>query len=809
MKVSYNWLKDYLDFDLSPERVGELLTDTGLEVEGIERFDQVKGGLKGLVIGEVVSCEQHTNADRLKVTEVAIGTDRNLPIVCGAPNVAKGQKVVVATVGTTLYPTGEDSSFEIKKSKIRGEVSEGMICAEDEIGLGESHDGIMVLEASAKVGTQAADYFDLSSDFSIEIGLTPNRADGMSHFGVARDLAAVLKHKKIPCGTLKLPDTLGFESTDDQLAIEVENNELCPRYVGLKIANLEVKDSPEWLKSRLQSIGLSSINNVVDITNYVMHELGQPLHAFDASKINGDVVRVKTLQEGTTFQTLDEVDRKLSEKDLMICDESGAMCIAGVFGGKHSGVSENTTEIFLESAYFNPVSVRKTAKRHGLNTDASFRFERGIDPNITVVAIKRAALLLSEIAGGKVNSELLDIYPNKIEDTIVRLDFNYCDTLIGSKIDRSVMQSILESLDIQVKSSDESGMELKVPAYRNDVLRPADIVEEILRIYGYNAIPFPERMGISIAPSADVNVEVARRKLYNHLTSLGYSEMIHNSLTSNEHYGETSDVVNILNPLSNDLAVLRANMLFQGLETIAYNKNRGNSDLKVFEFGKTYHQYSEKREEKEWLVVYLTGSQTPETWSSKSDDASFFEIKGIAENVLLKLGVSPAAIKLKATKNQQFSYGLDVYSGKLNLGSIGLVDKKLCTDFGLKQSVYYFQLSWESALKILKSKKVKFKPVPKFPGTRRDLALVVDNRVNFQEIKSIALQTERKLLKEVSIFDVYQGKGLDPETKSYAVGFEFLDPNQTLTDKVVDKSIKKIYEQLQKQVGATLRAGEI
>ena len=808
MKISYNWLKDYLDFDLTPIRVGELLTDTGLEVEGIEEFDQVKGGLKGLVIGEVVSSVQHTNADRLKVTEINIGTDMNLPIVCGAPNVAAGQKVIIATVGAMLYPI-EGEAFEIKKSKIRGEVSEGMICAEDEIGLGKGHDGIMVLKEDAQVGMPAADYFNLSSDYTIEIGLTPNRADGMSHYGVARDLAAALQHKKIPCGKLKLPELTNFKEGNTKLNIEVKDNEACPRYVGVKISNLKVADSPEWLQNRLKAIGLSPINNVVDVTNYVLHELGQPLHAFDAAKIKGDKVVVQQLADGTIFETLDGVERKLSDKDLMIYSESEGMCIAGVFGGSKSGVTETTTEIFLESAYFNPVSVRKTAKRHALNTDASFRFERGIDPDITIIAAKRAALLLQELAGGQVSSELLDLYPTKIEGTKIQLDYKYCDTLIGAKIERDTIQSILESLEISVLNRNDDGMELNVPAYRNDVLRPADIVEEILRIYGYNAIPFPERMGISISPSPAINVEVLRRKLFDHLTSSGYSEMIHNSLTSKEFYGEDSDVINILNPLSNDLSVLRANMLFQGLETIAYNQNRGQSDLKVFEFGKTYHQYSDKREEKEWLVAYLTGKQTIGSWSGKAEDAEFFELKGIAENLLLKIGVSPMAFKSKATKKEELSYGLDLFSGKLNLGSIGMVSKKNCSDFGVKQAVFFLELSWENIVKVLSTKKVKYKPVPKFPGTRRDLALVVDHKVDFQDIRNVALQTERNLLKAVSIFDVYQGKGLESGTKSCALGFEFLDPNQTLTDKVVDKSIKKIYEQLQKQVGAQLRAGEL
>ncbi len=808
MKISYNWLKDYLDFDLTPKQVDEFLTDSGLEVEGVEEFEQVKGGLKGLVIGEVISCNQHPNADRLKVTEVNIGTDRNLPIVCGAPNVAAGQKVVVATVGTKLYPS-DGESFEIKKSKIRGEVSEGMICAEDEIGLGKSHAGIMVLADTAQVGQSAAEFFDLASDYTIEIGLTPNRADGMSHYGVARDLTAVLKQKKIESGGLKLPNIESFKAGDKKLSIEVADHDLCPRYVGVKISNLTVADSPEWLQNRLKAIGLNPINNVVDVTNYVLHELGQPLHAFDASKISGDKVVVKTLPEGTKFKTLDEVERTLSANDLMICNAEEGMCIAGVFGGLDSGVTENTTEIFLESAYFNPVSVRKTAKRHGLNTDASFRFERGIDPNITVIAAKRAALLLQEIAGGEVSSELVDIYPNPIAGFNVRLDFKYCDTLVGTSIDRNEIISILESLDIEVTNQDDAGLDLLVPAYRNDVLRPADIVEEILRIYGYNNIPFPERMGISIADSPAINVEVLRRKIYDHLTSLGYTEMIHNSLTSKAFYEDSNDVVNILNPLSNDLAVLRANMLFQGLETIAYNQNRGQSDLKVFEFGKTYHQYPDKREEKESLVVYLTGNQNAASWKGKETAAEYFELKGIAENLLQKVGVSIAAFKTKPSKHKNLAFGLDLYSGKMQIGAVGQVSKETINAFGVKQPVFYLQLNWDAVVTVLTHKKVKYKPVPKFPGTRRDLALVVDAKVDFQEIRNVALQTERNLLKEVSIFDVYQGKGLEPGTKSYAVGFEFLDPEKTLTDKVVDKSIKKIYQQLERQVGAKLRAGEI
>jgi phenylalanyl-tRNA synthetase beta chain len=810
MKISYNWLKTYISFDVPAEKLGELLTDCGLEVEGIETVETVEGGLKGLVVGEVMSCEQHPNADRLKKTLVNIGSENYLPIVCGAPNVAAGQKVVVATVGATLYPAPGES-FKIKKSKIRGEVSEGMICAEDEIGLGISHEGIMVLDNSTAVGQEASVYFNLQSDYVFEIGLTPNRADAMSHFGVARDLVAVFNRFGIKHGGLKLPNVTSYKSLNQKPSIDFEvlNTEACPRYVGITIENVKVGSSPDWLQTRLKTIGLNPINNVVDVTNYVLHELGQPLHAFDADKIDGNKVVVKTLEDKTSFETLDEVKRELSEKDLMICNTSEGMCIAGVFGGIKSGVTENTSNIFLESAYFNPVSVRKTAKRHGLNTDASFRFERGIDPEITVYAAKRAAMLIQEVAGGELVSEPIDFYPNPIEGFKVGLNLSRLEQLAGKQIPINLVKSILKDLKIEIKGEAENTLQLYVPPFKVDVQREADVIEEVLRIYGFNEIENPAKMNISLVSNERPSPEKVKNMALNHLASNGFNEMMANSLTKANYYEENAGKVEILNPLSGDLGVMRKSMLYSGLEAVAYNQNRGESNLRLFEFGKTYHQYESGNVEHQELAIFLTGKPSAEGWIKPHSASGVFVLKGILESLMQRLGIKLTALKTKESGSTELDFGIELSLQKLKVATLGQVSTKLQSQFDIKQPVYYSIINWDNLFTLVKRQKTQFKPIPKYPVMRRDLALLVDSDVQFDALSNIAQQSERKLLKRVDIFDVYTGKGMPSGKKSYALSFEFRDENKTLTDQVVDKSIKRIYEQLNKQTGAELRSGEL
>lgn len=811
MKISYNWLKQYLAMDLPAEKTGELLTDSGLEIEGIEIVDQIPGGLKGLVIGEVMSCEKHPNADRLNKTTVNIGETELLSIVCGAPNVAKGQKVVIATVGATLYPNNGEP-FEIKKSKIRGELSQGMICAEDEIGLGESHDGIMVLDGNAIVGTPAASHFKIEQDQIFEIGLTPNRADAMSHYGVARDLAVVLNRFGLEHGELKLPEVSNYKSdnTSSPITIEVKDTHACSRYVGICIEGIEVKPSPEWLQKRLASIGLKPINNIVDTTNFVLHELGQPLHAFDSDKIAGNKLIVGQLPEKTKFKTLDGNERQLSDKDLMICNEKEGMCIAGIFGGLESGVSENTKNIFLESAYFNPVSVRKTAKRHGLNTDASFRFERGIDPEITVFAAKRAAMIIKEIAGGKITSDILESYPTKLNGFNVSFSYSHCDRLIGKAIDHNLIKSILTDLEIEIKSETENGLELYVPAFKVDVQREADVIEEILRVYGYNEIELPQKMHISLTPSLKPQPEQTRNAALNFLANNGLNEMMSNSLTKAGYYPEgLSAAVEILNPLSKDLEVMRQSMLFSGLETIAYNQNRNEADLKLFEFGKTYQQYSDGNKEEQHISVFLTGNKTTENWNSDFENQNFFTLKGLLEGLFKKLGVDDLGVQSKESKNEELDFGIQLSIQKLKVAEFGSVSLKSLKQFGIKNEVVYADINWDNLFELVKRSSTKYQETAKYPSVRRDLALVVDKETGFESLKTIALNCERQILKEVGIFDVYEGKDLENGKKSYAMSFRFRDENKTLTDKVVDKSMKRIYDQLEKQGGAKLRSGEI
>ncbi|THD67968.1 phenylalanine--tRNA ligase subunit beta [Robertkochia marina] len=808
MKISYNWLKQFINTDLPSDKAGELLTDLGLEVEGIESFETVKGGLKGIVVGHVLECEQHPNADRLKLTKVDLGNGEPVQIVCGAPNVDKGQKVPVATVGTTLYDASGEP-WQIKKGKIRGEVSMGMICAEDELGLGESHDGIMVLDQALEPGTPCADIFEIENDQVFEIGLTPNRADAMSHYGVARDLRAGLLQQ----GThmeLITPSVSSFHVDNRTLRIDVDvkDKELCPRYCGVTISGVKVTESPDWLKNRLLAIGIAPKNNVVDITNYVLHELGQPLHAFDAVKIEGNKIEVKTLKAGTKFVTLDEVERELSEDDLMICDQSKPLCIAGVFGGLHSGVTENTTQVFLESAYFDPVSVRKTAKRHGLNTDASFRFERGIDINTTKYALMRAALMIKDIAGGHISSDVEDIYPVKFEDFQVFLTFEKIYSLIGQEIPTETIKSILTSLEIKINNVTETGIGLTIPSYRVDVQREVDVIEEILRVYGYNNIHSTQKFNASVAPTSRFEDHKVSDVIGNLLASQGYYEILANSLTTPK-YTELTDTLNkeqqvkIINPLSNELSVLRQSMLFSGLEALSYNINRKNDNLQLFEFGKTYFRFNDKREEFKHLTLLVTGDRHPETWNTKSGPTDFFYLKGTVEGLLERLGINN--LKVKPVNSDIYSEGLTYFAGKIPVVSFGLVARKITKAMDIKQPVFYADFNWDNVLMLINKKGVQFREIPKFPEVRRDLALLLDEATTFGELHQTAMQAEKKLLKAVNLFDVYQGNTLPEGKKSYALSFTLADDQKTLTDKQIDKVMKKLQNSFEKQFGATLR----
>ena len=808
MKISYNWLKQFIKIDWTPEQTSELLTDLGLEVEGIETYQSVKGGLEGVVVGEVLTCVQHPNADKLKITTVNIGEDAPLQIVCGAPNVAAGQKVPVATIGTTLY-TEEGEAWTIKKGKIRGEESFGMICAEDELGLGKSHDGILVLDSKIKVGTPAAAIFDVENDQVFEIGLTPNRADAMSHLGTARDIKAGLIQKEISLEFIT-PSVSAFhvDSRTLRIDVEVKNKELAPRYCGVTISGINVKPSPSWLQHRIKAIGLKPLNNIVDVTNYVLHDLGQPLHAFDALKISGNKIEVKTLPSGTKFTTLDGVVRELHEDDLMICDAEKPMCIAGIFGGLQSGVTEKTTSIFLESAYFNPVSIRKSAKRHSLNTDASFRFERGIDPNITEYALKRAALLIQEVAGGEITSDIVDIYPKKIEDFQVRLSFEKAEKLIGEEIPKEIIKRILTSLEIKVNSVTETGLGLMVPAYRNDVTREADIIEEILRVYGYNNINTTEKLNASISNSTRFEDHKIQNLVGNQLASQGFFEILSNSLTTPEYVALSEQLkdehnISILNPLSGDLSVLRQTLLFSGLEAISFNINRKRGDLKLFEFGKTYHGYNDKREEFKHLSVFVTGNQNIENWNAPNKKSDFFFLKGNIVSVLERLGIT--RFNESPIANDVFSEGLSFGLGKLKLVDFGMIKKPILKHFDISQEVLFADFNWNAILEVVKRSSVTFKPIPKYPEVRRDFALLIDDKVTFESIYKIAKQSEKQLLKSVNLFDVYQGKNLPEGKKSYAVSFTLQDENKTLTDKQIDKIMNTLQTQFESQLGAELR----
>ncbi|MDA9627585.1 phenylalanine--tRNA ligase subunit beta [Flavobacteriaceae bacterium] len=808
MKISYNWLKQFLQTDWEVNNTSELLTDLGLEVEGVETIESIKGSLEGVVVGEVLTCIQHPNADRLKLTTVNLGSGDPVQIVCGAPNVAAGQKVPVATIGTMLYDDS-GSGFKIKKGKIRGEESHGMICAEDELGLGASHDGILILDDQLKPGTKAADVFNIEIDEVFEIGLTPNRADAMSHYGVARDFRAGLIQHGINL-ELITPSVSDFQVDERRLRVDVEvdKKESAPRYCGISIVDVEVKDSPEWIQNRLKSIGLTPKNNIVDITNYVLHELGQPLHAFDAEKIEGNKVVVKTLESGTKFTTLDGIERELHSEDIMICDAAlNPLCIAGVFGGIHSGVTEKTTSIFLESAYFNPVSIRKTAKRHALNTDASFRFERGIDINFTKYALKRAAILIKEYSNGKIASDVMDFYPEKMEDFQVFLSYDNAFRLIGQELDKETIKNILASLEIKISSETEAGLGLTIPSFRVDVQREADIIEEILRVYGYNNIKFSHKLNSSISFNSNKDT-IVENVVANHLTSLGFNETMANSLTKEDYISLSKNLkaefnVSMLNPLSNDLKVLRQSLLFSGLESISYNLNRKNNSLKLYEFGKTYHKYEHGYQEDKHLTIFISGARTKDTWTIPSQNSDFFYLKGIIISILDRIGISN--LKTSPIKSDVFSEGIVFSLGKKKLVEFGIVTKQIRKEFGIKQEVLFADFDWSTILSISGNKKIKVSNLTKFPSVKRDLALLLDEKITFKEIYDLAFQSERNLLKDVDLFDVYQGEKLPEGKKSYAVSFVLQDKNKTLEDRQIDKIMLKLQQSFENNLEAVLR----
>jgi phenylalanyl-tRNA synthetase beta chain len=801
MKISLKWLKSLIDIDQNADDIAAMLTRSGLEVEGVEAVEPVPGGLEGIVIGEVLTCERHPDADKLSKTTVAIGPDQVVPIVCGAPNVAAGQKVIVATVNAMLYPA-EGEPFKIKKAKIRGEVSEGMICAEDEIGLGHSHAGIMVLDTDLPNGTPAARYFNLETDHVLEIGLTPNRADAASHLGVARDLK-VLLGKPVHMPVAELPAKEG----NYPIEVVIENPEACPRYSGITITGVTVKDSPDWLKARLLSIGLTPINNIVDTTNYLLHELGQPLHAFDADQVKGRKILVKNAAEGSTFTTLDEVERKLGAHNLMICNAEEPMAIAGVFGGVQSGVTEATRNIFIESAYFSPDSVRKTAQQHGLKTDASFRYERGTDPNITVYALKRAALLILEIAGGQIASDVIDVYPAPVEPFHVYARYKNIDRLIGKTLDRDFIQDTLEALDIRIIEKTEEGMSLEVPPYRVDVQREADITEELLRLYGYDNIELSEHLSTSyLADFPDTDRDKIQNRIAGMLAAAGFSEMMNNSLTTPEYSAspyldEAQDVV-ILNKLSEDLGVMRQTLLFSGLEVLTYNINRRQKDLRMFEFGKVYRKIEGGYEENRRLSIFITGSRQPESWQHKTEKADFHQLASMVQMILQKMNAG--AFGTEPTQDKLFAYGLTYTFNKRPVATLGQLDAKVAKLTDTRQAVFYADIDWDYLFKKYNTR-LQAQELPKFPEVRRDLSLVIDKKVSFEDIRQLAQQTERKLLRAVNVFDVYEGDNIGKDKKSYSVSFILQDFQQTLTDQVIDKTMQRLMDAFESQLGAIIR----
>lgn len=818
MKISYSWLKEYVDVEMPIEELSHILTQTGLEVGGLEEVETVKGGLRGLVIGEVVSCVPHSDSDHLSVTTVNVGEEDLLPIVCGAPNVAAGQKVVVATVGTTLYDG--DSEFKIKKSKIRGEVSMGMICAEDEIGLGAGHDGIMVLDESAVPGTPASSFFNVESDFVIDIDLTPNRIDGGSHIGVARDIAAFLKQSGESSYRLPSVDNFAVDSSDMPIDVVVESADIAPRYAGVTVKGVTVAESPEWLRNRLKVIGLSPINNIVDITNYVLFELGQPLHAFDIANIKGGKIVVKKATAGEKFTTLDAVERELNENDLMICNESEPMCIAGVFGGLDSGVKEGTTDIFLESAYFNPVSVRKSARRHGLNTDASFRFERGIDPNITIFALKRAASLIKEIAGGTISSEIVDIISDSsiLESFPVTVSYENVTRLIGENIGEETIKKILIALEMEIVSEADGVLEILVPPYRVDVKREADVIEDILRIYGFNTIKPGKSVKSTIQYSEKPDKMMVQNMISDMLSGNGFNEIWCNSLTKFSYYeGSTSypeeKCVKIFNPLSQDHNSMRQTLLFGGLEAVERNRNFRNSDLALYEFGHRYIYNKDldvknpvkRYSEDEALALWISGDASVESWVKPNTASTFYRLKGFVDNILVKIGLSPEHLRTESVESDIYSDAFVYKQGREEIVTLGVVAASELKKCGVNAPVFYAEFNWTTVMRLIKRHKVSFKPLSKYPEVRRDLSLLIDKSVTFSQLKDVAKKVEKRLLKRVDIFDVYQGDKLPEGKKSYALSFILRDEEKTLKDKQIDKVMQKMIKTFEKELGASLR----
>lgn len=818
MNISYNWLKNYLQTETTVEEISRILTSIGLEVGCVEKVQTIKGGLEGLIVGEVLTCEAHENSDHLHVTTVNLGT-KTEQIVCGAPNVAAGQKVIVATIGTILY--SGDEQFTIKKSKIRGVESFGMICAADEIGVGASHDGIMVLPNDTPVGMSAKEYFGIEDDHLIEVDITPNRSDATSHIGVARDLAAYFKAHDIAY-KFEIPsiDNFKIDNTSTDIKVEIANSELCPRYSGIVIKGIKVEESPKWLQDKLNIIGLRPVNNIVDITNYILHTFGQPLHAFDLGKIDGGIIKVQTVTDGTKFNTLDGIERTLTSNDLMICNSNKPMCIAGVFGGLESGVTETTQDIFIESAYFNPTTIRKTARRFGLNTDASFRYERGIDPNNTVYVLKYTSMLIKEIAGGAISSNIIDIYPNPIENFKVEVSLDKIYGLIGKEIEKTQIENIFDGLEMQIINKNDLGYTLEVPAYRVDVQRDVDVIEDILRIYGYNNIELSDKLNSNLSFSKGINSNKWQNTISEQLTSNGFSEILNNSLSKLNYYEgletyKSENCVRLMNSLSQDLNIMRQTLLFGGLESIARNINRQNSDIKFYEFGNCYHYDSSKQIEENHLKAYseeyhlslwITGKKSALNWAVSDEKVSFYQLKAYVQNILIRMGIDMRRTKIEEKSTELMNQALDIYTvgGKL-LATMGIINPKILKTFDISAPIFYADMIWSNMIKELGKRHISYTEISKFPEVKRDLALLIDKKINFSEIEKIAYDTEKKLLKNVVLFDVYEGKNLAEGKKSYAINFTLQDIEKTLNDKQIDNIMQKLIKNLTEKLNATLR----
>lgn len=813
MKISYNWLRNYINCDLTPQRIADILTSIGLEVEAIEKYENIKGSLKGIVVGYVTECTKHPNADKLYVTKVDVGNGKLLTIVCGAPNITQGLKVPVALVGTTLYK-GEES-FTIKEVMLRGVKSQGMICAEDEIGLGYSHTGIMVLDPEVEIGTPLSSIFNVYNDIVFEIGITPNRIDAASHYGVARDLAAYLQHHSPVVFEKPNIDQFKIDTFESSIEISIENIEACPRYSGIVIKDIKVKQSPDWLQNYLKAIGVRPINNVVDVTNYVLHELGHPLHAFDYDKIKGQKIIVKTLSEGTSFVTLDGKERKLFSDDLMICNENEPMCMAGVFGGIESGITEKTTKVFIESAYFNPIFIRKTARRHGLSTDSSFRFERGADPNITIFALKRAAMLIQQVAGGIIASEIKDVYPKPIENVTVELEYNFVENIIGKQIPKDTIKEILQSLEMKIIAEKEKSILVEVPSYRVDVTRPIDIVEEILRIYGFNEIEVSNKLISNLNYSNPLHNEKWYNQIADLLTFNGFYEIMTNSLSKVKYYNNNKfysidNCVQLINPLSQDLGVLRQTLLYSGLEAVAYNLNRQITDIKMYEFGKCYYLPDKSKDkevenyvEETHLALFVSGNKEPQSWIVKQEESTFFFIKRWVDSIFAKMNIE--LTYLTEIQNAIFTFGLSYFYKNELLVSFGKLNFEVLNSLDIKQDVYYAEFKWDVLVKLASSKQITFKELPKYPAVRRDLAMLLDKTVKYEQLKSIAFKACGQLLKEMNLFDVYEGKNIDPNKKSYAMSFILQSTEKTLSDEEINTTMKKLMHAYEKEVGAIIR----